>query len=123
MGDYNIDLMKNDVHKPTTDFINMMFTNAMIPLINKPTRITSHSATIIDNIFSNKCVNEGNVLQGNLTLDISDHYAQFLITEIMNKSNPQSEYMLIRIKNKRNIERYVVTWHISIFLNHLEDIQ
>ena len=51
MGDYNIDLMKNNTHKPTTDFIDMMFTNTLIPLINKPTRITSHSATIIDNIF------------------------------------------------------------------------
>ena len=36
MGDYNIDLMKNNVHKPTTDFIDMMFSNALIPLINNP---------------------------------------------------------------------------------------
>ena len=107
MGDFNIDLMKNNMHKPTTDFINMMFTNALIPLINKPTRITSHSATLIDNIFSNKIESEGKVLQGNLTFDISDHFAQFHVTEIIDKSNPNAEYMLIRVKSEKNIERYI----------------
>ena len=106
MGDFNIDLMKNDSHKPTTDFINMMFTNALIPLINKPTRITSHSATIIDNIFSNRYDHEGKMLQGNLTLDVSDHYAQFHITETTKNHNHNSEYMIIRMKNKNNIEKY-----------------
>lgn len=52
MGDFNIDLMKNNTHKPTTDFIKMMFSNGLIPLINKPTRITTHSATLIDNILA-----------------------------------------------------------------------
>ena len=73
MGDFNIDLMKNNTHKPTNDFINMMFSNALIPLINKPTRITSHSATIIDNIFSNNLENQTKFLQGNIIMGISDH--------------------------------------------------
>ena len=85
MGDFNIDLMKNDLHKPTTDFINMMFTNALIPLINKPTRITTHSATIIDNIFSNRLESDGKTMQGNLTTDVSDHFAQFHIAELTQK--------------------------------------
>lgn len=106
MGDYNIDLMKNDSHKPTTDFVNMMFSNALIPLINKPTRITSHSATIIDNIFSNKLHNDGILVQGNLTTDLSDHFAQFHIIEQSPKNKPNTEYMFIRVKNQTNIEKY-----------------
>ena len=109
MGDYNIDLMKNNVHKPTTDFIDMMFSNALIPLINKPTRITSHSATLIDNIFSNNYDNEGKILQGNLITDISDHFAQFHIIETKDKINPNDEYTLIRLKNQTNIDKYINT--------------
>ena len=106
MGDFNIDLMKNDIHKQTTDFINMMFANSLIPLINKPTRITSHSATIIDNIFSNKFDYNTKVIQGNLTTDLSDHFAQFHITETTQKCSPSSEYMLIRVKNQTNFDKY-----------------
>ena len=31
MGDFNIDLMKNNDYKPTIDFVNMMFANSLIP--------------------------------------------------------------------------------------------
>ena len=106
MGDFNIDLMKNNSHKQTTDFINMMFANALIPLINKPTRITSHSATIIDNIFSNKFRNDVIAIQGNLISDISDHFAQFYVSETTSKQNSNTEYMLIRVKNQTNFEKY-----------------
>ena len=75
MGDFNIDLIKNDSHKPTNDFINIMFANSLIPLINRPTRITSNLATLIDNICSSNYSIDTKILQGNLTMDISDHYA------------------------------------------------
>ena len=48
-----------------------------MPLILQPTRITSHSNTLIDNIFSN-AIDPG-VTSGNLTATISDHLPQFLI--------------------------------------------
>ena len=43
----------------------------------QPTRITSHSNTLIDNIFSN--VIEPDIISGNLTATISDHMHQFAI--------------------------------------------
>ena len=48
-----------------------------MPLILQPTRITSHSNTLIDNIFSN-AIDPG-VTSGNLTATISDHLPQFSI--------------------------------------------
>ena len=42
-----------------------------IPLINKPTRITAHSAALIDNIFTNNFSDK--VLSSILINDISDH--------------------------------------------------
>ena len=48
-----------------------------IPLILPPTRINSHSNTLIDNIFSN--VIDLDIISGNLTATISDHLPQFAI--------------------------------------------
>ena len=49
----------------------------ILPYIIQPTRITSHSKSIIDNIFSNYISQE--IISGNLTSTISDHLPQFLI--------------------------------------------
>ena len=45
-----------------------------MPLILQQTRITSHSNTLIDNIFSNI---DPDIISGNLTATISDHLPQF----------------------------------------------
>ena len=48
-----------------------------MPLILQPTRITSQSNTLIDNIFSN--VFDPDTASGNLSATISDHLPQFAI--------------------------------------------
>ena len=53
MGDFNINLLKYQSHPETNDFINLMVSHYLLPHILPPTRVTDHSATIIDNIFSN----------------------------------------------------------------------
>ena len=78
MGDFNVDLMKTDTDFNTSQFFDTMTSNLMVPHIIYPTRITPHSKTLIDNIFSNSLnISQGH--SGNLTLSISDHLAQFLI--------------------------------------------
>ena len=52
-GDLNIDLLKYEKHKGTRDFLNALFSLGMFPLIDRPSRITEYSATLIDNNFSN----------------------------------------------------------------------
>ena len=52
-GDFNIDLLKYKQHDQTDSFVNKMFSLGYKPLINKPTRITAYSSTLIDNIFTN----------------------------------------------------------------------
>ena len=49
------------------------------PHILKPTRITSHSSTLIDNIFFNSI--EYQTVSGNLLHDLTDHLPNFLIIE------------------------------------------
>lgn len=83
LGDYNINLLNCDVHQPTHDFVDTCFSNCFIPTINKPTRITKHSATLIDNIITNNIINSSS-FHGILLCDISDHFPVFLIEQNLN---------------------------------------
>ena len=48
MGDLNICFLKNESHKLTSDFIDIIYSYNVFPLISKPTRVTKTSATLID---------------------------------------------------------------------------
>ena len=59
----------------------------MFPLIDRPTRITFHSATLLDNIFTN--VFDNKIKSGIFVSDITDHYPIFQITSSLSiKSHP-----------------------------------
>jgi hypothetical protein len=77
MGDFNINLLNYESHTPTDEFINNLGVFCFQPHILQPTRITDHSATLIDNIFFNSI--EHYSISGNLLCDISDHLPNFLI--------------------------------------------
>ena len=71
MGDFNIDLLKCDSSSYSHDFISSLQSCYLIPTIDKPTRVRSSSATLIDNIFINNpdqvvtCGNIVSVLSSN----------------------------------------------------------
>ena len=46
MGDFNLDLIKVDMHNKTEDFVHSECTNAFYPTISKPARVSEHSATL-----------------------------------------------------------------------------
>ena len=69
--------MNYNGHNQTNEFLDSLASNSCIPLILQPTRITGHSSTLIDNIFSN--VFDPDIVSGNLTATISDHLPQFAI--------------------------------------------
>ena len=77
MGDFNVNLLNYESHNDTNDFINTMISHCLLPLILHPTRVTDHSATVIDNIFSNNTSYE--TISGNIISQISDHCPQFVI--------------------------------------------
>ena len=52
MCDLNIDLLKYNYCKFSTEFFNQFSSSGYTPLITKPTRITKSTATLID-IFTN----------------------------------------------------------------------
>ena len=84
--DHNINLLKHDVHPKTQDFIELNLDMNLLPVITKPTRVSSTSATLIDNIFvSNKlqhCIKSGVIVT-----DLSDHFPCILTVTNLNQSN------------------------------------
>ena len=74
---FNISLMNYNVHNPTNEFLDSLASNSFLPYILQPTRITSHSKTLIDNIFTNITLPDS--ISGNLTATISNHLSQTLI--------------------------------------------
>ena len=101
LGDFNIDLMKTDIHSESSDFLDLITSNSLIPLILRPTRITPHSKTLIDNIFTN--FTDIPVTAGNLTFSISDHLAQFALLDfsIGNHKTPHTKY----IRNYKHFDK------------------
>ena len=71
LGDFNVNLLNYNEHNQTNEFLDSLASNSFIPLILQSTRITSHSNTLIDNIFLN--VIDLDIISGNLTATISDH--------------------------------------------------
>ena len=69
-------------------------------MILQPTRVTSKTATLIDNIFINdiSCQSTG----GNVTSSISDHFFQFSVTDILQKLDNKREVKFTRDFRKFN---------------------
>ena len=82
MGDFNVNLLNYNVHNPTNNFLDFMLSNYLSPHIIHPTRVTDHSAKVIDNILSNNTVVES--VSGKIMTHISDHFPQFIILKKIN---------------------------------------
>ena len=79
MGDFNIDLLKNESCPLTSEFVDTVYSHSLLPCITRPTRVTSRTATLIDNILCSLSENNHNSFQGIMCTDISDHYPIFYI--------------------------------------------
>ena len=114
LGDFNVNLLNYNEHNQTNEFSDSLASKSFIPLILQPTRITSHSNTLIDNIFSN--VIDPDIISGNLTATISDHLPQFAIIPNMfgnisgNKSNIFEKYWFKFDRENFILDYFSVDW-------------
>ena len=110
LGDLNLCFLKCDTHKHTSDFLDMIYTHGVFPLITKPTRVTETSATLIDHILTNNFDIHSHHVQGILCTSISDHYSIFHIAtnaqRVAGKHN-SGPPKLTRNYTKKNIEKFV----------------
>ena len=104
MADWNVDLMKHQSHDKTGECLDIMFSRSFFPLISRPTRITSNSATLIDNIFTNDSKNCS--ASGLLFNDISDHLPIFTILSDHCKNTSKKIYVTFLDKNANNMAAF-----------------
>lgn len=52
LGDMDIDLLKHHTHHQTGRYLDMLYSHDLLPVITKPTRITNHTATLVDHIYT-----------------------------------------------------------------------
>ena len=124
MGDFNVDIMNYNHSAPVNDFVDTLCSFSLIPQIIKPTRITSHCATNLDNIF---CNHPDKVIQSGIVItDVSDHLTPFVIvsTSIFNGLSNTGITIHKRIFNDDNIKLFqnklqLVNWEC---LNSLQDV-
>ena len=77
MGDYKINHMNSSTHEQTGEFVDILCSSELLPLISRPTRVTLNSAILIDNIDNNCLDNLNSSINGILVIDISDHFPVF----------------------------------------------
>ena len=100
-GDINIDLLQTHINKNKL-YLDLLLSNNIIPTITLPTRITDHSATIIDHINIYRSLNliTNKITCGNVFLDISDHLPNFVIIEDKMKLNATRRPFIRNINEK-----------------------
>ena len=81
IGDFNMNLLDFDKNKRVQSFVNLMFRFGMIPTINKPTRVTRHTATAIDHVFTNTIMGNIEIKAAIVKTDILDHFPIIFATK------------------------------------------
>ena len=87
-GDFNVNTLPiYNGGLARQEFINIFSSGFFCPLINRPTRVTQNSSTLIDNISCNIPNIATSCKAGILRTSISDHYAIFCISRNETLSN------------------------------------
>ena len=100
IGDFNLDLLKHDKHPPAENFLDIMYANSFIPMINRPTSLTKDTCTLIDNIYTNHYSIKNDNYSGILTTDISDHFPVFHVSPKSCEYPTNNEYKTIHVINE-----------------------
>ena len=96
-GDFNLNLLDHNTNRKVHNFLSLIYQNDMIPTINKPTRVTRKTATVIDNILTRSFV----VTVFKTESDLSDHFPICFLSQ-----NP-----LPKQNNKENMFIYKITYN------------
>ena len=84
-GDANIDLIKYDTDNNGQCLIDTLAKHGYVQSVSKPTRVTSHSATLIDHVYTNSI--EDTISSNVLTIDLTDHLGTLTTIRLATPSN------------------------------------
>ena len=100
-GDFNLNLLDHNTNKKVQDFLNLIYQNSLIP-----TRVTTKTATTINNILTNSFL-DTNFKSAISKTDISDHFPICLfLPSTKVKSESETTFIYKRIVNTLAIEMF-----------------
>ena len=102
-GDFNINMLDFVQNKKVQNFVNLMFQFGLVPTINKPTRVTHKTISVIDHINKNSIYNNA-FKTAIIKTDIADHfpitYVFKLKSSMSSKNHHKNRYLYKRIVNE-----------------------
>ena len=105
LGDYNLNLLAHSRHQDTSKFLDLLYSRMFFPLITRPTRITEHRASLIDNIFTNDPLSQS--VSGLFINDISDHLPIFsLISCKLRVDIDRDKFVSFRERSEVNLANF-----------------
>ena len=108
-GDFNINLLHAESSRYAQEFLLSLQSFSFTPIIDKPTRVHNNSATLIDNILTNKV--DANITSDNIVSDISDHFSQFCVSHTFFK----------KLKSKKQKRRDFSGFSVNSFNSELSE--
>ena len=105
-GDFNIDLLKINTKIHYNTFYNNLIAAGYLPRISLPTRVTNHSATLLDNIFSTEF---GDNDSGVIVNNISDHQMIYTYSTLQERaaSTSHKKHIEIETNNRQALELFI----------------
>ena len=102
LGDYNVNLLNYETHVQCNDILNALYGYSFRPLIDKPTRITSNTVSLIDNVFTNSVETHQS---GLILADLSDHLPIFILGPNLRQNKEKQVYSWKRDICSHNMTR------------------
>ena len=110
--DFNINFLDFETKKNVQDSLNLMFRYNMIPVTNKPTRVTKHSANAIDHVITNSVIGYNDFKSAIIKTDLSDHFPiVFAIKTNKTTQRPVLKSTYKRSYCEKNIDKFKNTLH------------
>ncbi len=101
IGDLNCDLLKNRMDNHTKHFVYTCETHQLTQIIDKPTRITPNSRSLIDMIMT---TNFEKIVEHNLkSVGSADNYLIYHVTSYKSQLSAQS-HRTIEMRNFKNFD-------------------
>ena len=117
-GDFNICLMKQEQHKDTSEFVDIMHSFHFYPLITIPTRVTDLNTSLIDHIWTNIL---SDYSSGVIDIDITDHFPTFAIFNSFKCNIKEKVTIKFRDLSSTNIESFKSIIYSTNWSNVLGD--
>ena len=106
VGDLNINVIDYESNKIVKKFVDLCFQDGLIPIINKPTRVTKKHATAVDHIITNSFLNSS-ISTGIIKTDVTDHFPTFVTSKVLiSKSTNDESTIHKRIINDKTVQHF-----------------